>query len=95
MDKPLKQTRILWLKGEGHAKINNNFFHKYTLWHMLLTEKNVRTFLSLPFAQEMNFFSTFLHGVNSESKNSSVVGGATVYMTSQQERTLGSLLTGR
>ena len=43
---------------------------------MSLTEKNVRKVLPLPFAQVTNFFSTFLHGVNSESKNYSVVGGA-------------------
>ena len=32
-------------------------------------------FLPLPFAQETSFFSAFLHGFNSGSKNSSVVGG--------------------
>ena len=43
---------------------------------MSLTEKNVINFLPLPFAQETSFFSAFLHGFNSGSKNSSVVGGA-------------------
>ena len=42
---------------------------------MSLTEKNVRNFLPLPFAQETSFFSAFLHDFNSGSKNYSVVGG--------------------
>ena len=37
---------------------------------------DIRHFLPLPFAQETSFFSSFLHGFNSESKNYSVVGGA-------------------
>ena len=53
------------------------FLHN-TLWHMSLTEKNVRIFLPLPFTQETSFFSAFLHGFNNGSKHSSVVGGATV-----------------
>ena len=32
-------------------------------------------FLMLPLAQETSFFSAFLHGFNSGSKHSSVVGG--------------------
>ena len=35
--------------------------------------QNVINFLPLPFAQEKSFFSAFLHGFNSGSKNSSVV----------------------
>ena len=42
---------------------------------MQLTGKNVRIFLPLPFAQETSFFSAFLHGFNSGSKNYSIVGG--------------------
>ena len=65
------------LNGEGRAKSNVLFFlHKYTLWQMSLTEKDFINFLPLPFAQETSFFSAFLHGFNSGSKNSSVVGGA-------------------
>ena len=37
--------------------------------------KTIIMFLALPFAQEMSFFSAFLHGFNSGSKNSSAVGG--------------------
>ena len=42
---------------------------------MSLTEKKINFFLLLPFAQETSFFSAFLHGFNSGSKNYSVVGG--------------------
>ena len=65
------------------------FLHKYTLWH---AGKNVRFFLPLPFVQETSFFSAFLHGFNSKNKISSVV--RELYVTSQQEPTLGSPLTG-
>ena len=53
------KVAIKCLKGEGHAKINNYFLHKYTLWHMSLTVKSLK-FLPLPFAQETIFFSAFL-----------------------------------
>ena len=51
------------------------FFCINTLWHVSLTEKNVRNCLPLPFAQETSFFSAFLHGFSGGSKNYSVVSG--------------------
>ena len=42
----------------------------------VIDRKIFRHFLPLPFAQKMSFFSVFLHGFNSRSKNYSVVGGA-------------------
>ena len=50
---------------------------------MSLPEKMLDIFLPLPFAQETSFFSAFLHGFNSDSKNSSVVGGAICNVTTR------------
>ena len=59
----------------------------------VIDRKNVRIFVPLPFAQETSFFSAFLHGFNSESKNYSVVCGVICDVTTVT--TLGSPLTGR
>ena len=78
------------LEGEGHAKK----LHKPNL--ACIVDKNVRTFLTLPFAQKTSLFLVFLHAYdfNRGSKNYFVYW-MELYMTSQKERMLGSPLMGR
>ena len=71
-----------WLKGEGHTKNKTFLASMHYLACVVDREKNLK-FLTLPFTQETSFFSAFLHGLYSGSKNSSIL-----YVTSQRECTL-------
>ena len=84
----LKSKQAMFFRLRDMQK--SNIFCKNTLFGMCNLQEKMLAFLMLPLAQETSFFSAFLHGFNSGSKNSSVVGGVI-----HEERSLGFPLTGR